>query len=157
MPIVQGVDSTGAPTAVAVDESLANAAGAAPMAVSLTGGAVGGSTVAQGDPNAGGADAWPVTDVDAQAKLDDILAATKQLAGFETLTAISYGGGDQTSITDGSNGIWINTGGDLKVDTWAGATAVTFTVIVGLFPLRRVKKIYQTGSSAAGYIGYPPS
>lgn len=29
--------------------------------VTLVGGAVGGSTVAQGDPNAGGADAWPVS------------------------------------------------------------------------------------------------
>lgn len=92
-----------------------------------------------------------------EATLAAILPLLKQLAGFETLTAIDYSGGDQTSITDGSNGIWINTAGDLKIDTWGGATGVTFTVVVGLFPQRRVKKIYQTGSTAAGFIGYPPA
>ena len=93
-----------------------------------------------------------------ETKQDSILAALKQLAGFELLTAIDYSGGDQTLITDGSNGIWINTPGTLKIDTWLGATGVTFTIeTAGLFPQRRVKKIWQTGSTAAGFIGYPPS
>jgi len=92
-----------------------------------------------------------------EAKQDTLLAAVKQLAGFETLTLISYGSGDQTNITDGSNGAWITSAGDLKFDTWEGASGVTLPVVPGLFPMRRLKKIYQTGSTAAGYIGYPPS
>ncbi len=165
--------------------------------VTLVGGAVGGQTVAQGDPNANDAKGWKVrlfnstsellgrlgaaasipvvlsTEDKAdlasilakiiaapatEATIAALLAAVKQLAGFETLTVIDYSGGDQTAIADGSNGIWINTGGTLKVDTWAGATGATFTVVAGLFPLRGIKKIYQTGSAtAAGYIGYPPA
>ncbi len=45
MTTIQGVDETGQVTAVAVDEDLANAAGAAPIEVSIKGGAIGGQVV----------------------------------------------------------------------------------------------------------------
>ncbi len=48
--------------------------------VTLVGGAVGGQTVAQGDPNAGGVDAWPTTDAAAQALLTTIAARLADLA-----------------------------------------------------------------------------
>ncbi len=88
-----------------------------------------------------------------------LLVATNRLAGFSDLTVIDYSGGDQANITDGSNGIWLNVAGTLKVDTWGGVTGKTFVVpTAGLFPLLRVKKIYMTGSdTAAGFIGYPPA
>jgi hypothetical protein len=59
--------------------------------VALVGGAVGGSTVAQGDPNAGGADAWPVSlEVDG-----DPITATNGVPVVAQTTS-----GDPRSTTD---------------------------------------------------------
>jgi len=51
--VAHGQDSGSVPRALLVEED-------GTLNVTLVGGAVGGSTVAQGDPNSGGADAWPV-------------------------------------------------------------------------------------------------
>lgn len=59
MPNVQGVDSTGQSRDILLDDSgLITAKEPAPVAVSIVGGAIGGSTVAQGDPQADTTKPW---------------------------------------------------------------------------------------------------
>lgn len=67
--------------------------------------------------------------------------------------AISYGGGDQ-SVTVNARGIHIDTAGALKVDLVDGSTVTFATMNAGSFYPYRVTKIYQTGSTAAGFILY---
>jgi hypothetical protein len=66
--------------------------------------------------------------------------------------AINYGGGDQVISDLRPRAVFISTGGNLKVDMTNGDT-VTFTgLLVGWIYNIAVKKIYQTGSTAAGLV-----
>ena len=65
--------------------------------------------------------------------------------------AIDYSGGNQT-LTTQSRGIYIGTAGNLKVDMGDGTTVTFSNLVAGtIYPLA-VKKIYQTGSTAAGLV-----
>jgi len=65
--------------------------------------------------------------------------------------AISYGSGDQT-LTVAARGLHIDTDGALKVDMSNGTTVTFATLKAGSFYPYSVTKIYQTGSSATGFV-----
>ncbi len=65
--------------------------------------------------------------------------------------AISYGGGDQT-VSPCSRALYVATAGDLKVDMLSGDTVTFASLPAGTILAVCVKKIYQTGSNAAGII-----
>lgn len=65
-------------------------------------------------------------------------------------TLIDYSGGNQT-VSGNARGIYITTAGNLKVDTARGDTVTLTNLVTGLLPLR-VTLIYQTGSTAAGFL-----
>lgn len=65
--------------------------------------------------------------------------------------AISYGGGNQ-DITVAARGFHIDTAGALKVDMSNGTTVTFATLTAGVFYPYSITKIYQTGSTAAGFI-----
>lgn len=65
--------------------------------------------------------------------------------------AIDYSGGDQ-DITFAARGVYVGTAGHLKVDLVTGDTVTFSNLTAGnVYPFA-IKKIYQTGSSAAGVI-----
>lgn len=64
--------------------------------------------------------------------------------------AINYAGGDQVLTTYG-RGIYVSTTGALKVDFVDGSTVTLSALPVGVYRFC-VKKIYQTGSTAAGVV-----
>lgn len=64
--------------------------------------------------------------------------------------AIDYSGGNQDLATYG-RAVYVSTSGDLKVDLVGGSTLTFASLPVGWHPIA-VKKIYQTGSTAAGIV-----
>lgn len=65
--------------------------------------------------------------------------------------AIDYSGGDQ-SLSTYSRAVQVGTAGHLKVDFVRTGTGVTLSNLpVGIHKLA-IKKIYQTGSTAAGVV-----
>jgi hypothetical protein len=64
---------------------------------------------------------------------------------------INYSGGDQ-ALTVAGRGVHIDTAGALKVDMVDGTTVTFATLNAGQFYPYRIRKIYQTGSTAAGSI-----
>lgn len=78
-------------------------------------------------------------------------AAAKRSDPAQGAVAIDYSGGNQTLTTE-SRGVYIGTAGHLKVDM-ADGTTVTFSNLAAgtIYPLA-FKKIYQTGSTAAGLV-----
>lgn len=74
------------------------------------------------------------------------------VAPFVDAEAINYAGGDQTLSTC-SRGILITGGsGALKVDMISGATVTLSGLTTGQVYSVCVKKIYQSGSTANGFI-----
>lgn len=67
--------------------------------------------------------------------------------------AISYGGGNQ-SFTVQVRGFHIDTAGALKVDMANGETVTFATLTAGVYYPYAITKIYQTGSTAAGFVLY---
>lgn len=65
--------------------------------------------------------------------------------------AIDYSGGDQTLDTY-SRAIYIGTAGHLKVDMVDGTTLTFSNLAAGQVYAFAVKKVYQTGSTAAGVL-----
>ncbi len=80
-----------------------------------------------------------------------LLAAMQATGPFTALEAISYGGGDQTPAHV-NRGLSIYQAGDLYVDM-SGVTNGLIVVGVGVEPYAGITKIYQTGSTALGYLG----
>jgi hypothetical protein len=64
---------------------------------------------------------------------------------------IDYSGGDQT-LTQYARGVYIGTAGNLKVDLLDGSTATFSNLVAGTVYPFTIKKIYQTGSTAAGVV-----
>jgi hypothetical protein len=71
---------------------------------------------------------------------------------FLGAVAISYGGGDQT-FDYPIRGVYVGTTGHLKVDMASGET-VTFSNLPVGFAWIAIRKVYQTGSTAAGLALY---
>jgi len=80
------------------------------------------------------------------------MATQTDMSPAENAVVIDYSGGDQ-ALTNASRALIIGTAGNLKVDMVGTGSAITLPVPAGIIPIR-VKKIYQTGSSAAGVVIY---
>lgn len=66
---------------------------------------------------------------------------------------INYGSGDQTFTSGVPRGIYLTTGGTLKVDFANGSTGTLTGLLAGTEYHFAITKIYQTGSAtAAGYV-----
>jgi len=63
--------------------------------------------------------------------------------------AIDYSGGDQTLATT-ARGVYVGTAGHLKVDMQDGTTVTFSNLAAGSIYSIAIRKIYQTGSTAAG-------
>ena len=70
-------------------------------------------------------------------------------AAYDGGVAIDYSGGDQ-SLSVYSRAVYIGTAGHLKVDLVRGDTVTLSNMLAGTVYRIAVKKIYQTGSTAAG-------
>lgn len=62
---------------------------------------------------------------------------------------VDYSGGDQT-FTVPVRGFHVNTAGNIKAD-FANGTTGTLAVLAGSFYPYAITKVYQTGSTFAGY------
>ena len=66
----------------------------------------------------------------------------------ENAVVINYSGGNQ-DVT--SRALIIETAGDLVVDMVGQGSSITLPLPAGLIPIR-IKRIYQSGSTAAGVV-----
>lgn len=62
---------------------------------------------------------------------------------------IDYSGGDQT-LAQYARGVYVSAAGNLKVDMLDGSTITFSNLAAGQYYPFTVRKIYQTGSTAAG-------
>lgn len=66
--------------------------------------------------------------------------------------AVAITPSDSADLTDPVSALYIGTAGALKVDTIGGDTVTLANVAVGYLPLA-AKKVYSTGTTAAGIVG----
>lgn len=80
------------------------------------------------------------------------IAGSKQTADdpYTGAVIIDYSGGDQT-LSVYARGVFISTAGNLKVDMLDGQTVTFLSLPVGIHRIC-FRKIYQTGSAAAGLV-----
>ena len=59
---------------------------------------------------------------------------------------------DAADLDNWALALYVGTAGDVRVDTWGGETVTFANVPAGVLPVR-VKRVYATGTTAAGIVG----
>ncbi len=81
---------------------------------------------------------------------NDRLAGVRLSASDPAVGAVAFTGTADVDLPTVARGVYISTAGDLKVDMFDGTTVTFSNLLAGVVYPFAFKKIYDTGTTAAG-------